>query len=204
MQLSSIIFISSTLFSSAFANPIYNQYTSTAPPTQPYSPYSPARPIPPTQPTSPRPSFDTVSSYECRDSRPDCLFMGPDNQGRIKSCKDQFQMIHIKRDDLGVNVVEVSFASTPGPYTPDSNYRIRTDSNGQLVYGTEGDIVYFKKSYGAQSIAISPFDVTKELRWCGTGNTVGDGYRKYFSLVDCNSPRGANCGVIHTFRQSGY
>jgi hypothetical protein len=119
MQLSSIIFISSTLFSSAFANPIYNQYTETAPhtqpfspgrpirPTQPYSPHSPARPIPHTQPTSSKPSFDTVSSYECRESRPDCLFIGPDNQGRLGSCKDQFQMIHINRDDLGVNVIEV-------------------------------------------------------------------------------------------------
>jgi hypothetical protein len=119
MQSPSIISIPSTLFPSAFANPIFDHYTNTAPPTQPYlpgrltphtqpySPHSPGRPIPPTQPTSPNPSFDTVSSYECRESRPDCLFIGPDNQGKLRSCEDQFQMIHIKRDDLGADVIEV-------------------------------------------------------------------------------------------------
>jgi hypothetical protein len=106
MQLSSIIFISSTLFFSTFANPIYDQNTNTTPPNQPTKPYiQPTSPY--TQPTSPKYPYFTVSSYECRKSKPTCRFMGPDSEGKIRSCKDEFGMIHIQREDIGVNVVEV-------------------------------------------------------------------------------------------------
>jgi hypothetical protein len=99
MQLSSIIFISSTLFFSAFANPIYDPNTKTTPPTQPTNPY--------TQPASPKYPYFTVPSYECRQTRPTCLFIGPDKEGKVRSSKDEFEMIHINRDGLGKNVVEV-------------------------------------------------------------------------------------------------
>jgi hypothetical protein len=102
----------------------------------------------------------------------------------------------------------VAFADAPAKNnTPDSNYRIRTDCNGQLIYGTEGDAVFFKKNRGAQNISIAPFDANapntlKQLRWCGPGDTVEDGYLKDISLVDSNSQMEADCEVI-VFSQTG-
>jgi hypothetical protein len=193
MQLSSIIFISSTLFFSAFANPIYDPNTKTAPPTQPTNPY--------TQPASPKYPYFTVSSYECRKVRPTCLFIGPDKEGKIRSSEDEFEMIHINRDDIKEGVVEVSFAYIPDRYTPDSNYRIRTNCDGQLVYGTEGDIVYFSKDYGLTNIVIAPIDVKApdvwtELRWCGPGDTVEAGYLKNIYVAEHSSLMDSDCEII--------
>jgi hypothetical protein len=99
MQLSSIIFISSTLFFSAFANPIYDTTPNTTPPNQPTSPHT--QPAPPTRP------YFTVPSYECTQTRQTCLFIGPDKEGKVRSSKAEFKMIHINRDDLRKGVVEV-------------------------------------------------------------------------------------------------
>jgi hypothetical protein len=96
----------------------------------------------------------------------------------------------------------VAFADVPATNTPASNYRIRTDCNGQLVYGTEGDVVYFAKDNGVKNIVILPTDVNapnvwKDLFWCGPGDTVEAGYLKNIYLAEHSSKMDdPNCEII--------